>query len=328
MTMPLNDTQLRLIDGWQKGFPLEPEPYARIAFELGVSELSVLGMLSELSRAGALSRVGAVVAPNTAGASTLAAMAVPPARLEEAAAVINAEPGVNHNYEREHEFNLWFVVTGRNRNAIDGALGRIEDRTSLDVLDLPLRSAYHIDLGFPLGGTNGNRPCGRNGSNGTKCLGQLGADDRTLLHALENGLPIHPRPYAEIAKHVGTSEEDLIGRLQNLVERGIVKRLGLIVHHRELGYTANGMVVWDIDDKQVDDVGEAFARYPFVTLCYRRDRHRPRWPYNLFCMIHGRDRDTVLSQVGRLREHADNPPMDVLFSRRRFKQRGARLSAA
>jgi DNA-binding Lrp family transcriptional regulator len=324
----LSETQLRLVDGWQRGFPLDAAPYARIAYELGVSELSVLGMLSELSRNGVLSRVGAVVEPNTAGASTLAAMAVPPSRLGEVAAIVNDEPGVNHNYEREHRFNLWFVVTGRNRIAIDSAFERMRDRTGLDVLDLPLRSAYHIDLGFPLNGEAAPRPCKRNGNSGSKVSRHVCAEDRMLLHALENGLPIKPRPYAEIAERTGSSEEDVIVRLRDLASRGIVKRLGLIVRHRELGYTSNGMVVWDIDNARVDEIGEAFAKYPFVTLCYRRPRRRPDWPYNLFCMIHGRDRETVLSQVEELRDRADNPPMDVLFSLRRFKQRGARLPAA
>ncbi len=330
--MQLSDNHLRLIDGWQRGFPLDPAPYARIALELGVSELAVLGMLGELSRGGALSRVGAVVAPNTAGASTLAAMAVPPERLETVAHDVNAEPGVNHNYEREHHFNLWFVVTGRNRRSVSEAIARIEARTGLDVLDLPLRTAFHIDLGFPV--ANGNVAARRprandaaNAMNGHQRV-SIGTEDLNLLQALEDGLPICPRPYAEIASRMGTSEDAVIEGLARLVACGVVKRLGLVVRHRELGYTANAMVVWDIADEQVGTMGERFARYPFVTLCYRRDRHRPRWPYNLFCMIHGRDRETVHAQIEQLRTCAGNPPMDVLFSLRRFKQCGARLSAA
>jgi len=326
--MTLNDTQMRLINGWQRGFPLDPAPYARIAMGLGVSELSVLGMLSELSRAGILSRVGAVVAPNTAGASTLAAMAVPAERLEGVAGQVNAEPGVNHNYEREHHFNLWFVVTGRDRRAIDNAIMRIEEKTGLDVLDLPLSKAYHIDLGFPLGNVDaaGHSPkVIRNGGNG---CGEICKDDLALLQALENGLMIGPRPYAEIANKIGVSEDDVIERLHALVERGVIKRLGLVVRHRELGYTANAMVVWDIEDDAVDELGEIFAAFPFVTLCYKRGRHRPNWPYNLFCMIHGRDRETVLDQIKELSACAGHPSMDILFSRRRFKQRGARLSGA
>lgn len=326
--MPLSDIQLRLIDGWQRGFPLEPTPYARIARGLGVSELSVLGMLSELSRAGILSRVGAIVVPNTAGASTLAALAVPPQRLEDVARTVNEEPGVNHNYEREHRFNLWFVLTGRDRRSIDRALARIEDRTGLDVLDLPLQTAYHIDLGFPVRSAAPEARIRARANGQAVVNGDLCRKDVALLHALEDGLPLGPRPYGEIAARISATEESVIAQLQQLLERGVIKRLGLVVRHRELGYTANAMVVWDIGDAQVDRIGEAFTEYPFVTLCYRRPRRRPHWPYNLFCMIHGRDRKTVLSQIEQLRARAAFPPMDVLFSRRRFKQRGARLSAA
>lgn len=326
--MTLSNTQLRLIDGWQRGFPLEPAPYAQIAMGLGVSELTVLGMLSELSREGILSRVGAVVTPNTAGASTLAAMAVPEDRLEEVAQLVNGEPGVNHNYERTHRFNLWFVVTGQDRRAIDKAINRIENRTGLGILDLPLRTAYHIDLGFPLGDGETMRRSPKATGNGVNGCGEICSDDLVLLGALENGLPIGPRPYADIAGRIGITEEKVIERLHALVERGVIKRLGLVVRHRELGYTANAMVVWDIADDLVNEVGETFSEYPFVTLCYRRDRRLPHWPYNLFCMIHGRDRATVQDQIEELRECAGRPPMDILFSRRRFKQRGARLSVA
>jgi len=324
----LTDIQRRLIDGWQRDFPLHPTPYARIAFSLGVSELSVIGTLSELCRAGIVSRVGAVVAPNTAGASTLAAMAVPPERLESVAAIVNEEPGVNHNYEREHRYNLWFVITGRDRRALDGALARIRAKTGLDVLDLPLRTAYHIDLGFPLEGSGKRNLASAAPHRGESQCHRLMAEDRRLLQAIEDGLPLMARPYAEVARGLGTSESGVIERLKRLTACGVIKRLGLVVRHRELGYRANAMVVWDIDDRDIDAVGEAFAAFPFVTLCYRRPRRAPAWPYNLFCMIHGRDRETVLGQIEALRACAPDAPMDVLFSRRRFKQRGARLSVA
>lgn len=140
----------RLVDDWQRAFPLVPRPYAAIAERMGLQESDVIDALSRLRDEGAVSRVGAVVRPNTAGASTLAAIAVPRERLDEVAAIVNAEPGVNHNYEREHAFNLWFVVTAATRTEVDAALARIERDTGLAVLDLPLEAEYRIDLGFPL----------------------------------------------------------------------------------------------------------------------------------------------------------------------------------
>jgi DNA-binding Lrp family transcriptional regulator len=126
------------------------------------------------------------------------------------------------------------------------------------------------------------------------------------------------------------SEEEVIGRLKTLVETGIIKRLGLIVRHHELGFAANAMVVWDIHDDQVGDIGRRMAELPFVTLCYRRPRRPPDWPYNLFCMIHGRDRHIVLAQIAELRGALglSQVPYAVLFSLRRFKQRAARYRAS
>ncbi len=139
-----------LIDGWQRDFPLSSRPFAEIAAALDVGEDDVLEALGQLSEAGTLSRIGAVVAPNTAGVSTLCAMAVPAARLEEVAAVVNGYDEVNHNYEREHALSLWFVVTAADEARLEAVLAEIADRTGLEVLDLPLLEAFHIDLGFPV----------------------------------------------------------------------------------------------------------------------------------------------------------------------------------
>lgn len=159
-------------------------------------------------------------------------------------------------------------------------------------------------------------------------MSSAGHDDRVLLAAIEDGLPPVPAPYAEVARRIGTTETDVIGRLMRLVANGVIKRLGLIVRHRALGFCANAMVVWDIPDAQVDAVAAILAADPRVTLCYRRPRRPPLWPYNLFCMIHGRDRHTVLEQIAELGETAKiaDRPKAVLFSKRCFKQRGARFS--
>ena len=148
--MDLNPAELKLLDDYQRDFPLVPRPYLAIAEAAGLSEAEVIEIYARLKEDGALSRIGAVVTPNAAGASTLAAIAVPPARLGEVAALVSAQTEVNHNYEREHAFNLWFVVTAADAQAVEEVLRRIERMTGLAVLDLPLIQSYHIDLGFPL----------------------------------------------------------------------------------------------------------------------------------------------------------------------------------
>jgi DNA-binding Lrp family transcriptional regulator len=146
----VSSLERRLLDEYQNGFPLSPAPYAEIAARLGVTEHAVLEGLRALGRRGLVSRVGAVLSPGRAGASTLAAMSVPPDRLDEVAGLVSAYGEVNHNYEREHRINLWFVVTAADSAAVRKVLGEIEERTGIAVCDLPLLEAYHIDLGFPL----------------------------------------------------------------------------------------------------------------------------------------------------------------------------------
>lgn len=139
-----------LLDGFQRDFPLEPRPYAVIAERLGLDEDTVLDLLRKLIDAGLIIRVGPVFAPHRAGASTLAAMAVPADRLDEVAALVSDYDEVNHNYEREHGFNLWFVVCAPSAGRVHEVLDDIDECTGLAVMDLPLEQAFHIDLGFPL----------------------------------------------------------------------------------------------------------------------------------------------------------------------------------
>ena len=146
----LSDLERQLLDAYQRDFPLSPRPYAKIAEQLGVSEAKVIAALERLSEAGVVSRIGAVVTPHKAGWSTLAAMAVPAARLTEVAALVSDCPEVNHNYERDHHLNLWFVVAAADRDAVQAVLKTIERESGLAVLDLPLVEAYRLDLGFPL----------------------------------------------------------------------------------------------------------------------------------------------------------------------------------
>jgi DNA-binding Lrp family transcriptional regulator len=142
--------EARLLNDYQRGFPLEPAPFARIAADLGVSESAVLEVADDLLADGKISRIGAIVRPNSIGSSTLAAIAVPEQRLDDVAALVSAYSEVNHCYQREHAVNLWFVVTAANRAALTAVLSEIEAMTGLTVLDLPIVAAYHIDLGFDL----------------------------------------------------------------------------------------------------------------------------------------------------------------------------------
>ena len=149
--------------------------------------------------------------------------------------------------------------------------------------------------------------------------------ERALLAALADGLPLKPRPFAALGARLGVTEAEALDALRALRDRGVVRRFGVVVRHHELGYRASAMVVWDVPDAAVDAAGRALAAAPGVTLCYRRPRRPPDWPYNLFCLIHGRDRGAVRRAMELAAELAGlaAAPRAVLFSGRRFKQRGA-----
>lgn len=148
--LKLSSAAVRLIDACQRDFPLTSRPFRDVGDALGVTEDEVLALVQDLQAGGAVGRVGAVVSPHTIGTSTLAAMAVPAERLDAVAALVSGCPEVNHNYEREHELNLWFVVTAADADALAAVLCDIEARAGLAVIDLPLIEAFHIDLGFPI----------------------------------------------------------------------------------------------------------------------------------------------------------------------------------
>jgi DNA-binding Lrp family transcriptional regulator len=159
---------------------------------------------------------------------------------------------------------------------------------------------------------------------------ELSHTDRGLLEALQRGLPLTHRPWSVIGARLGLGEADVLARVEQLVHAGLIKRLGVVVRHHELGYRANAMTVWDIPDPDVARLAARMLEDPAVTLCYQRPRHLPAWPYNLFCMIHGRRREDVLARIEALKDRCGlrDHPHAVLFSRRRFKQCGARYPLA
>ncbi|MEZ5715038.1 MAG: Lrp/AsnC family transcriptional regulator [Paracoccaceae bacterium] len=319
----LDITDQALLDDFQRDFPLVDRPFAAIAARIAIPETEAIARLRALKAAGTISRVGATVRPNTAGASTLAALAVPDERIEEVAAIVGQEDGVNHSYLREHDWNLWFVATAPDPAALQASLHRIGARAGLDVLDLRLKRAFNIDLGFSLR-DRAARPC----STAQADLSALRDSDRPILHALSQGLDLVPRPYAALAARLGCDDTALRTRIGALARARLITRLGVIVRHRAVGWSANAMVVWTLPDARIEAAGTALARLPGVTLCYQRETVPGVWPHGLFSMIHARSRSEaleVLDRAARLPElhGADH---QALFSTRCFKQTGAQIA--
>lgn len=151
--------------------------------------------------------------------------------------------------------------------------------------------------------------------------------DRALIVATQEGLPLVARPYQALAERLGWPAEEVMRRLQALLDTGIIRRIGAVPNHYAIGWTANGMTVWDVADDQVDALGEAVGALDFVTHCYRRPRARPAWPYNLFAMVHGSSRDEVRAKAAVIAQLLGEQcrARDVLFSTRILKKSGLRI---
>ncbi len=313
-----------LLDDWQRDFPITQQPFAVVAQELGVPEAEVLARLKHQMGNARITRVGATCAPNTVSASTLAAVAAPEERIEEVAAIIGAQQGVNHSYLREHDWNLWFVATGPNRAHVDEALAKIEAQTGLQVLDLRLVRPFNVDLGFALRGQSRKLERAK-----TVDATVFKPEDRPLLSALMKGLPLETRPYRTLGSALGMSEDDVLSRVRALVEAGIISRLGVIVRHRALGWRSNAMVVWDMEHDQITHAGPILAAQPGITLCYERRPVPGVWPYRLYSMIHARSRADAMATLTRVCSlpEFDGVPHHPLFSLHCFKQTGAMVAA-
>ena len=321
MDSPYTPLEFSLLNDWQRDFPIVAQPFGQLGARVGADETAVLATLQRLQRRGAISRVGAVLAPRRFGASTLAALAAPADAIERIAALVSARPEVNHNYQREHRYNLWFVATAADTATLAQTLRDIERKTACRVISLPLENEYHIDLGFDLHAAH-KAPV----QVADTQLREPDPDEKRLIAALQPGLELLPRPFARLGERVGMDEAEVQARIAAWLDEGLIKRFGVVVRHHELGYRANAMVVFDLPDAEVDRIGLQLAAEPSVTLCYRRRRSLPDWPCNLYCMVHGRSREDVQPVIERLGRIAGRPGQ-ALFSTRRFKQCGARYFA-
>lgn len=312
----------RLLDQFQRDFPLVPRPFAVLGKALGLHEAEVIARLSRLQACGQIARVGGTVRPNTAGASTLAALAVPEAQIEAVADIVSAEPGVNHSYLREDDWNLWFVATAPDAAGLAVSLARIGARSGLQVLSLPLLRAFNVDLGFRLTGARAALSTDRAVDENA-----LRESDRPLLQRMASGMPLAPQPYARIAAEMGWTEALVLDRLTCLSAARILTRIGVIVRHRAIGWAQNAMVVWDVADATMETAGKALAALPGVTLCYQRQTVPGLWRHGLFSMIHGQSRADALNVLDAARALPALAGIDhrVLFSTRCFKQTGAML---
>jgi len=340
-TAGLDRTDRAVVNAFQGGFPVVEEPFEPAAAALrergvDISAEELLDRVRRLDEEGTLTRFGALInAAEIGGAATLVAMHAPEDRFEEVAETVNAHREVAHNYEREHpHLNMWFVLSVADEDRIGAVLEEIEAETGQPTYDLPKRREFRVEAKFLVDGPipDGDVDCSSLGPavepSGRETLTEA---ERDLVTEIQGGLPVTATPYADVADALGTD----VGWVTETVKRfdleGKVRRVGVVPNHYALGYTENGMTVWDVPDGKLDAVGPAVAELEFVTHCYERPRHEGVWPYNFFAMTHGRSEAESRRRIERVAEtmaefwDVGEDDWDTLFSTRILKKTGIRL---
>ena len=327
----LDAVDAALVDEYQSGFPVVERPFRVVGKELGIDETEALERVRRLRERGVFRRFGAVLNPPVIGSSTLAAVSAPEDRFDEVAAVVNGYRQVNHNYRRDHEWNMWFVVTAASREKRDAILAEIGAETGCDVLNLPMLTDYYIDLEFPVVNDDAfaRESVAATDASATRISEDAAAGlsdlDAALLVEIQDGFPLSATPYRDVAAAIDADVDEVVAAVDRLRANGCIKRIGCVVNHIVTGFDANCMVVWDVPDDELDALGEAVGQLPYVTLCYHRPR-RPdqEWGYNLFTMIHGREADAVDGKIDELAAEHLPFPHERLYSTETLKQTGAR----
>jgi len=316
----------RLLERVQRGVSLVPRPFQALGEDLGLDEVQVLARLAWLEEVGLIRQIGAIFDTRRLGyQSTLAALHLPEARLEAAAAVVSAHPGVSHNYARPHHYNLWFTLAVPPGSDLEAELERLAAQAGAgDWLDLPALRVFKIRTHFRLGDVPQEDAASESGGTGRQGAGPDGPglqpEDIPLVRALQADLPLVPRPFSILGGEEGLGEAALLAGGRRLLAAGVMRRYAAVLRHRRVGFRANGMACWVVPMERVEEVGRLAAGYPEVSHCYQRPAYPPRWPFDLFTMIHGRTRDEVEAAAARLAAEAGLGEYEILYSTREFKK--------
>lgn len=330
----------------QSGFPIVPDPYGTLAEQLGLERDEVEKALLDLREEGLVRRIGASFDSKRLGySSTLCALAAPPERADEVAAIINAYPGVTHNYLRENRYNIWFTLITRSSEDRARILGQIVEQSGCgDLLDMPATKMYKIRVDFGKGHGKkateakakakdaGEHVAGRFGAAATDARAFDGDDafDVALVRwaqgdvAFDADGALVERPFEQgaalVGKQIGreVTENEVIVRILELRALKAIRRFGAMVKHQKMGFAFNGMTVWNVDDGRLDEVGAAFAEKPYVSHCYTR-LAKPTWPYKIYAMAHAQTQDELDGYVAELGEIAQAEPL-VLVSTKEYKK--------
>lgn len=325
MTTPLTDFQKALCNKLQKGLPIDAQPFARMAHELGCPEEQVLGGTRRLREMSIIRRIGVILNHRVLGmSSTLVAAHVPQGVLPHVVEAVNELTGVSHSYLRRHHFNLWFTLQDSTPAGIDATLADLHARFAVDFHSLPVVTLFKLDVYFDaFGPTSCASADAESRRDEAPTSVELTAEYRRLLSLMQDGLKIAPRPFDELTDDV----QGTLALLQKLVDLGVIRRIAAVVDYRKLGYVTNVLFVAQVPPERIIEAGQKLAESSAVSHCYER-RTSKDWPYNLYAMLHGRTEAQVQQVVDEFLRGGDTIACALLPTEVELKKHPVRLSFA
>ena len=322
--VPLDATDKRLLNLMQGHFPLAPRPYQHVAAEAGIEEAEALQRVERLLDDRIIRQVTPIFDTRALGyKSMLVAAKVDPEHPWRAAKIINAHPGVSHNYLRNHDFNIWFTIAtepdsmfGLERTL--EVLGHEAGATS--IRNLPTLKLFKIRMDLEMEGSTADLARAAAAVEPAETEPQpYDERDMAIIRALQGDLPVVPEPYAPTASALGMDQADLLAHLEGMVERRLLRRVAAILFHRRAGFSANGMGVWKVPDDRVLETGKQMASFRGISHCYQRPTYQD-WPYSLFTMAHGRSKEECDAILDAIAEDTGIDQRATLYSSTEFKK--------
>lgn len=304
----------------QKKFPLVAKPFEVIADELGISEDEVLAILQEQKKKNIIRQTSAIFDTKRLGyKSSLVAFKIPKEKISAAVKVINSHPGISHNYERNHDFNIWFTlaVPPHSKLGLNGTVSLLAKLTDADeFIMLPTLKLFKINVKLNTTGKDEKKE-------EVKKVVHTEIEMTPLHHAIvraaQYDIEMVSEPFKKMIDELGIDYDKFFSILKELEESGIMRRFASILNHRKAGFNANAMVVWDVDETKGEAIGATAAAFSAVSHCYLRPKY-PNWPYNLFTMVHGKTKEETDSIIAEMAKEIESKSHMPLYSSREFKK--------
>ena len=302
--IPLDEADKKLLNLMQGSFALTRRPFAHVAGLAGLEEQEVMGRVQRLLDKRIIREITPIFDTRALGyQSMLVAAKVDSEHPHRAARIINSHPGVTHNYLRSHDFNLWFTIAVEpgSKLGLGGTLDVLAAETGAQsIRQLPTLKLFKIRMDLEMEqGTDALAAAGQAVEPRELDPIELSGDDIETIRATQGPMPVVSEPYAPAAERLGTSQDEVLRRLESLRERDGLRRVAAILFHRRAGFSANGMGVWEVPEAEVLETGKRMAAFRGVSHCYQRPTY-PDWPYSVFTMAHGRSKeecDAILDSI-------------------------------